>query len=183
YFWQNYFLYFLPSLTLVKNDPSGRQVLPCISFTIAISGRSFLNLSQAIDENRPVHLASDLTVAMEIKELMQTEERFAIKIFLGVLSLVLLFHFLILFKVIPYEITWGGRLRNDTEMYIFETASIAINIFIIWVLLMKAAWVRYRFHEKVISFLLRFFLFLFTLNTIGNLFAATSLERMFSGIT
>ena len=33
-----------------------------------------------------------------------------------------------LLKVIPYDITWGGRLKTDSEMHIFELMSITFNI-------------------------------------------------------
>ena len=62
----------------------------------------------------------------------------SIKLFLGLLFLVILFHICIITKMIPYNIAWGGRLTNDTEMYVFETISILINIFLSWILLMKS---------------------------------------------
>jgi len=53
---------------------------------------------------------------------------------LGLLIAVLLFHLSIILKIIPYEITWGGRLKNDSEMYVFETISIVINLFLFLIL-------------------------------------------------
>ena len=35
-----------------------------------------------------------------------------------------IFHIMILVRVIPYEITWGGRLKTVEEMFVFETISI-----------------------------------------------------------
>lgn len=46
-----------------------------------------------------------------------------------ILSIFLVFHCLILCKIIPYNILWGGRLKSDIEMYRFETVSILINCF------------------------------------------------------
>jgi hypothetical protein len=45
--------------------------------------------------------------------------------FFGLLVILILFHLSIIAKIIPYNITWGGRLTNDTEMYVFETISIS----------------------------------------------------------
>ena len=74
----------------------------------------------------------------------------AIKLFLGLLFLIVLFHFCIIFKIIPYNIAWGGRLQNDSEMYFFETISILINAFLSWVLLMKGNFVKYKFPQRTI---------------------------------
>jgi len=106
-----------------------------------------------------------------------------IKIFLGFLFLIILFHLCIILKIIPYDITWGGRLTNDTEMYIFETISILLNVFLSWVLLMKGNFVKYRFSNQVLNVILWIFFIIFTLNTIGNMFAKTFLEKQFAFLT
>jgi hypothetical protein len=85
--------------------------------------------------------------------------------------------------MIPYDITWGGRLQNDQEMYVFETTSIAINLFLIWILSMKGNFVTYKFPVKVIHIILWIFVVVFALNTVGNLFAKTLLEKAFTLLT
>jgi hypothetical protein len=107
----------------------------------------------------------------------------SIKIFLGLLFLIILFHLCIITKIIPYNITWGGRLQNDTEMYVFETISILINIFLCWVLLMKGNFVTYKFPNKVLNVILWSFFAIFILNTIGNIFAKTLFEKFFAILT
>jgi hypothetical protein len=59
--------------------------------------------------------------------------KISIKIFLIILFSVILFHICIIFKIIPYNIAWGGRLTNDNEMYVFECISILINAFLSWI--------------------------------------------------
>jgi len=107
----------------------------------------------------------------------------SLRILLAILISVLFFHLLILIKVIPYEITWGGRLQNDGEMYVFEAISILINAFMIWVLLMKGNYVKYQFPVSVLRIILWVFFFIFFLNTIGNLFAKTNFEKLFTLLT
>lgn len=106
-----------------------------------------------------------------------------LKILIVIYSIIIVFHSCILLKIIPYEITWGGRLQNDQEMYVFETASIAINLFLIWILLMKGDFVTYKFPVKVIHVILWIFVVVFTLNTVGNIFAKTLLEKGFAVMT
>lgn len=107
----------------------------------------------------------------------------AIKIFLGQLILIILFHLCIIIKIIPYDITWGGQLKNDTEMYVFEAISILVNVFLSWVLLMKGNLVKYKFSNQVVNGILWIFFAIFILNTIGNIFAKTYFEKFFAILT
>lgn len=107
----------------------------------------------------------------------------AINIFLGLLVAVITFHLCLIVKIIPYEIAWGGRIQNDSEMYAFETISILINLFLGLVLLMKGGYTKFHFKEKSINIILWIFLGLFVLNTIGNLFAKTKFEISLAVLT
>ena len=109
--------------------------------------------------------------------------KYSIKLFLGLLLAVILFHICIILKIIPYNIAWGGRLTNDVEMYVFETTSILINIFLFIILLMKGNIIEYKFSDKVITIILWTFFTIFILNTIGNIFAKTTFEQLFSILT
>lgn len=106
-----------------------------------------------------------------------------ITIFLGLLSIVILFHIAIIVKIVPYDIAWGGRLQDDSEMFAFEAASLAINLFLGTVLLMKGHYISFRFQKRTINIILWFFFSLFILNTIGNIFAKTTFEKLFSILT
>ena len=107
----------------------------------------------------------------------------SIKIFLGLLTAVILFHICIIAKIIPYDIAWGGRLKNDTEMYVFEIISIFINVFLTWILLMEGNFIEFKFSSKTIHIILWVFFGLFVLNTIGNILAKTNLEKFFAVLT
>jgi hypothetical protein len=109
--------------------------------------------------------------------------KLAIKIMLWLITFITLFHLAILTKIIPYEITWGGRLENDSEMYVFETISIIFNIFLGLVLLIKDERLPAFIPMKVINIILWVFLILFGLNTIGNIFAKTLFEKILAIVT
>jgi hypothetical protein len=109
--------------------------------------------------------------------------KYSIKIFLGLLLAVILFHICIIIKIIPYNIAWGGRLTNDSEMYVFETISILINVFLSIILLMKDNIIKYKFSNKVINVFLWTFFAIFVLNTVGNIFAKTIFEKYFAILT
>ncbi len=109
--------------------------------------------------------------------------KIAIKIMLWLLVSVMLFHLGIMLKLIPYEITWGGRLKNDTEMYVFETISMLINLLLFSVLLIKGEYVKKIISLKVVNIILWIFITLFGLNTIGNIIAETIFEKFFALVT
>ena len=114
---------------------------------------------------------------------MNMSSQTAIKTMISLLVAVIIFHLCIVVKIIPHEITWGGRLKNDTEMYGFEAISIALNLFLISVLLIKGKYFREGIPMKVVNIILWIFLCIFGLNTIGNIFAKTNFEKSFTLLT
>ena len=109
--------------------------------------------------------------------------KLTIKILLWLIAAVTLFHLTILIKIIPYEITWGGKLKNDAEMYLFESISILTNLFLGYVLLIKGKFVSKLISTKVVNIILWVFLFIFGLNTLGNIFSETLFEKSLSLLT
>jgi len=105
------------------------------------------------------------------------------KLLLVLLSAVILFHVCIITKLIPYNITWGGRLENDKQMYVFESLSILINLFLISVLWIKNRSINHRFSQKLLNNILWAFFTLFLINTIGNIFAKTNFEKYLAILT
>ncbi len=94
-----------------------------------------------------------------------------------VFSAVLVFQFLILFSVIPYDITWGGRLKSYEDMLVFVSIAILINALFLFVLLIKAGYVKTKVSNAFINAVLWTMVIVFALNTVGNLFAISPLER------
>lgn len=99
------------------------------------------------------------------------------KILIVLFSLILIFHFLIVFGTIPYQNVWAGRLKSREEMLRFESFSIILNAIFIAVVLVKANLINIKVPKKVINVLLWIMAIVFALNTIGNLFAIGSLEK------
>lgn len=102
----------------------------------------------------------------------------ALKFMIGLLVVVVLFHFSILFQIIPYTIVWAGKLNTANEMYAFEATSIAVNLFLILILALKGHYIKHSIPEKWLNGILWFFVVVFALNTIGNLFAKTVFEKV-----
>ncbi len=106
-----------------------------------------------------------------------------IKVLIGLSVLIVLLHISIILKIIPYDIVWGGRIKNDAEMYKFEVMSIFINLFFIFVLLVKGGLIKLQINKILINIILWIFFTLFLLNTIGNLLSKTVFEKCFALVT
>jgi len=100
------------------------------------------------------------------------------------LSLFLVLHFIILLKIIPYNLVWGGRLKSDKEMYRFEIFSILINLLFVIIILVQADFWMINIPNKIITYALWLMTGLFLLNTLGNVTSKNKLEqRLFTPIT
>lgn len=100
------------------------------------------------------------------------------------LSLFLVLHFLILFKIIPYNLIWGSRLKSNNEMYRFETFSVLINSLFLIITLMHLGFMNINIPGKVITYALWVMTALFLLNTLGNAISKNKIERLlFTPIT
>jgi len=91
-------------------------------------------------------------------------------------NIIILFHFLVLFQIIPFDIVWAGKLKSVEEMLVFESISIAINVLLMSMLLIKGELLKLNISKKLVNVILWIFVIVFALNTIGNLFSKTSLE-------
>ncbi|MBP6459845.1 MAG: hypothetical protein KA264_07110, partial [Crocinitomicaceae bacterium] len=87
-------------------------------------------------------------------------------------------HFSILTQLIPYNVVWGGKLTSEKQMVGFETISIFVNLVILLIVCFKGQHIRNSISEKVINAILWVFFIIFSLNTFGNLFAESLIERI-----
>lgn len=105
-------------------------------------------------------------------------KRIATNGLLFILSLVILFHGLVLIGVVPFQIVWGGRLKDASQMLVFETVSIGINVLMLTVVGVHAGFIKVKLNPMIIRGALWIMGVIFLLNTLGNLFAVDPLERL-----
>jgi len=103
----------------------------------------------------------------------------AINIMIALLNAVLVFHTLVLTAVIPYAIVWAGKVSSVEEMKKLEVISICINAFAILVFVLKADYIQHKMPVKILNAIILLLAVLFSLNTIGNLFAKSNFELYF----
>jgi hypothetical protein len=105
-------------------------------------------------------------------------EKFALRGLLTILSLIVVFHFLVLLGIIPFEIVWGGRLKDHSQMLAYETVSITLNLVMLTIVGVKADVLKLNVNRMILNVALWFMFGLFLLNTIGNLFSINEFEKM-----
>lgn len=99
-------------------------------------------------------------------------------VMIALLSCAAVFHLIVLAGVVPYSIVWGGRLESATQMYIFETISLTVNLAVIIIVGIKGGFIKPYLPNKAVTFSLWVLAALFALNTVGNLFAESKLEMI-----
>lgn len=113
-----------------------------------------------------------MTMLKKIPELL------ALRIMIVLFCAVLIFHLLVIVGIIPYSIIWGGKMKTHDDMLVMEGISIGINLFFLGIIFLRFS---QRNNASLVNKLrIAFWLFfvLFTLNSLGNLFAETPTETL-----
>jgi hypothetical protein len=104
-------------------------------------------------------------------------ERLAVNSILIILSAMVLFHIAILTGLVPFDIVWGGRLKDAAQMRRFETVSILTNAVMMAVVAIRGGYLPVRIPARIITIALWLMVALFVLNTLGNLASVNRWER------
>lgn len=91
---------------------------------------------------------------------------------------IIVYHILILSQIIPFDLTWGGRLETTGQMYQYESISLVLNLLFFTVVYFKSRLVSKGQKTKVLNAFLWLMTVLFALNTVGNLMSLNSLEAI-----
>lgn len=101
-----------------------------------------------------------------------------------IFSMTIVFHVLVLLKIIPYKVVWGGRLKSDKDMYRFEIVSLILNVFFLLVVCVRCEFITIAINVNILRIILWIMAALFLLNTIGNLLSKNRYEKIiFTPIT
>lgn len=112
----------------------------------------------------------------------------ATKLSLVLFGLFTLFHLSIIigilfFRYAPVEFLWGGRLKTKEELLGFEIISLAVMALCFFIVLIKSKRVKMPGLTTAATIALWILVVVFTLNTLGNIFAKTTFEKSFAIVT
>ena len=95
-----------------------------------------------------------------------------------ILTLFVVFHLLIMVGIKPFEIVWGGRLKDASQMLSFEAISVMINLIMLATVSVYAGILQVNINPRVIKVGFWLMFVIFFLNTIGNLASVNNFEQM-----
>jgi hypothetical protein len=93
-------------------------------------------------------------------------------------TLALFMHVLILFKIIPYHFVWGGQINNSTDLFIFESISIIVQILFLFIIAVKAGYLFKGKFNRIVTIGIWTMFAIMILNTLGNVVSSSYLETM-----
>lgn len=99
------------------------------------------------------------------------------KVLICLLILLAVFHVLILLRVIPYGIVWGGTINDFTSLITLETVSLLLTVAFIWIISLQIGIVQTEKFKKTIGVSTWIMFGYFVLNTVGNLASGVSAEK------
>ncbi|KKI89098.1 hypothetical protein WQ54_28150 [Bacillus sp. SA1-12] len=102
----------------------------------------------------------------------------ASKLIISINSLALLMHVLILLKIMPYHFVWGGQLKSESDVIVFESISIIVLTLFISIIAVKAGYVFKGKFKRTVNVFTWVLFGLMVLNTIGNIVSSSGLETM-----
>ena len=97
------------------------------------------------------------------------------KVLLSLMTLIIIYHVLILTGVLPQEAVWGNRISESEKLIQMEYLAIVIMLFFISIVLLK---LKYKNNYKVINILLWIVFSYSVLNIIGNILSGSQLEKI-----
>jgi hypothetical protein len=113
------------------------------------------------------------------------DAKLAGNILLTAFGLLAIFHILVLLKVIPAEIVWGGQIQGvPSNLVALETTALVVSLLFMLIIAAKLGYVRAGKLSGVVTIGVWLIFAYLVLNTLGNLASGISFERLlFAPIT
>jgi hypothetical protein len=104
----------------------------------------------------------------------------AANVLLVAMGALAVFHVLVLAKVLPPDIVWGGRMGDapESNLVVLETTALLVTLLFALIIAAKAGHVRAVKLRKVVHIGAWIVFAYFTLNIIGNLASSASVEKL-----
>lgn len=112
----------------------------------------------------------------DMKNIIST--KFAGNVLISLLILLIVFHVLVLMKVIPYQIVWAAQIDDSSTLLIYEGFAISLTALFVLIISMKIGYFMPRKFNKVVNSGVWFVFIYFLLNTIGNLASGVTAEKL-----
>ena len=98
-------------------------------------------------------------------------------ILIGSLVFLLFFHLLVILKVLPGNIVWGGTLDENIVIK-YEIIALIITVFLLFNAIVKAGYINNNILKKITKVIIWFMVVYFAFMIFGNLVAKTLTEKI-----
>jgi hypothetical protein len=88
-----------------------------------------------------------------------------------------LFHLLVVIKILPGNIVWGGALDKNTVIK-YEIIALIITVFLLFNAIVKAGYINNKILKKITKVIIWFMVVYFAFMIVGNLVAKTLTEKV-----
>lgn len=103
----------------------------------------------------------------------------AANVLLAAMGVLAVFHVLVLLKVFPSEIVWGGRAgRSPDKLVVLETTALIVTLLFAMIIAAKVGYVRVPKLRKLVNIGAWIVFAYLTLNIIGNLASNAAFEKL-----
>ncbi|MER3317019.1 MAG: hypothetical protein RIB79_01885 [Allomuricauda sp.] len=104
--------------------------------------------------------------------------RIAGNLLLILLSLLTVFHILVIQGVFPYQQTWGGAIEDENKVFVYEGFAIVSTLLFILIVSVKLEYLKLKSFKRAANIGVWAMVGFFTMSLIGNLMAKTKMERI-----
>jgi hypothetical protein len=100
-------------------------------------------------------------------------------ILLAALGLVFIFHILVLLRVLPADIVWGGQIRGvEVNLFMLEGVALLVTLVFILIVAAKTGYVQAGKLSGVVNIGVWLIFVFLLLNTLGNFASGVSFENL-----
>jgi hypothetical protein len=98
--------------------------------------------------------------------------------------LMIILHMLIMLRIVPYDIVWGGQIKNDASLMKLEVFALVTLFIFLAIILVKVDYLKFTKFKKITNIAVWIMFVYFLLNTVLNLASGVTLEKLiFTPIT
>jgi len=99
-------------------------------------------------------------------------------------ALLAVFHVLVLLEIAPYEIIWGGQIKDTSSLVVFEGIALILLLLFAVIVAIRIDYIKAKRLKKLANIGVWVIFVYFLLNTIANLSSGVTLEKLiFTPIT
>lgn len=88
------------------------------------------------------------------------------------------FHLLVIFKILPSDLVWGGNLAESPNLYLYETIALIITLLMVVVTVIQAELVNINKLKKTAGIMIWIMTVYFLVSVFTNLTSKTFMEKV-----